>query len=285
MLIECGAHEELIQHIILDVSVMQEAIQAAFLAGRWEWPELEHPTLEDFTCHVQRLNPNVSALERHGAELYLALACGRRDDNAIRRLVHTYRPNLNVHLERSGFDASAQPDALQQLLLHLCAGEHPRILTYACKASLLGWLKVAALRFAINMKPRAPVAESDACIFASSRLVAESANPEMRLTIEAAKPMFQAAVARAMSRLTDRDTTILRLFFVEGISNEGIGKLYGVHRATSARWIADIRRRIIEDIHGVLVSDFGMNSSEFNSLAPLIRSELNLSFKRGFGAA
>ncbi len=264
---------------------MQEAIQKAFLAGTGEWSTLRHPTLDDFANHVHRLGTTVSDLERYGADLYLALACGKNDEVAVRTLERVHRTALDAYLERSGFNVTERQDVLQQLLLHLCTGETPRILTYAGKASLAAWLKVATLRFAINMKPRTQAADSDVCKLALARIVADGANPEQLLVVEGAKPLFQTALARAMSNLSDRDTTILRLFFVDGIPNEGIGKLYGVHRATSARWIGDIRRRILEDVRHTLTDDFGVRASDFESLALLIRSELNLSLRRLFGAA
>lgn len=264
---------------------MQEAIRKAYLAGSWQWPALAHRGPEEFAKHVDQLAASGSDVERHGAELFLAFCCGRNEDMAIRILEQCYHGELDVHLVRSGFDDATRQDVFQQLMLHLCAGNQPRILTYAGKASLAAWLKVATLRFAINMKPRTPVANSELGELAISRLVDETLSPELQLTIEGARPLFQAGLARAMSKLSDRDRTILRLFFAEGVSNESIAKLYGVHRATSARWIADIRRRIFDEVHLTVTRDFGLRSSEFESLALLIRSELQLSFRHLFGAA
>lgn len=239
---------------------------------------------EDFARHVQHLALTVPNMQQHGVELFLAFCCGN-SEAAIRTLQHVYRRELDEHLKRAGFDESTRQDVLQQLMLHLCAGDQPRILTYAGKASLCSWMKVATLRLAINMKPRNPVARSEIGELAISHLVDETRSPELRLAIEGARPLFQAGLARAMSSLSDRDTTLLRLFIVEGVSNESIAKLYGVHRATSARWIADIRRRILDEVQRTVTRDLGLHSSEFESLAWLVKSELQLSFRRLFGAA
>jgi RNA polymerase sigma-70 factor, ECF subfamily len=264
---------------------MHEAIRKAYLAGKLEWPAVEHRTLDDFANHVHRVSAKPSDLGRHGTDLFLALCCGSNDGRAVRILERKHRSNLDIYLERSGFDEPTRQDVLQQLWLHLCAGPQPRILTYAARASLAAWTKVAALRFAIHMKPCVPLANTDVGEIAICNFVAENASPELKLTVEYAKPLFQSALALAMSLLSDRDVTILRLFFVEGVSSENIAKLYGVHRATSARWITEIRRRILESVQGTLATDYGVDSSEFESLAFLMRSQLHLSFGRLFGAA
>lgn len=264
---------------------MQQAIHNAFIAGQWEYPALAHLTLDDFAHHVRRLAVAESDLERHGADLYLAFGCGKNEPNAIRLIEQVHRGEIQAQLTRAGFDEATRQDVFQQLLLHLFTGDCPRILTYAGKASLETWLKVVALRFAINMSPKKKSIRTDMPELVLSRIVADEHNPEQRLTAEVAKPLFQAALAKAMSRLSNRDATILRLFFVDEISNEQIGRLYGVHRATSARWIAEIRRRILDEVQSTLANDFGVHRSEFESLAVLIRSQLHLSLGRCLGAA
>lgn len=266
-------------------SAMQEAIQNAYLAGKQQWPDLAHPTPEAFTRHVLHLAPSEANVQQHGIELFLAFCCGSNDGVAVRTLHQAYHRELDEHLNRAGFDETTRQDVLQQLMMHLCAGTHPRVLTYVGRASLCSWLKVATLRFAINMKPRIPVARSDVGELAMAHMVDEALSPELNLAIEGARPLFQAGLARAMALLSERDTTLLRLFVVEGVSNESIAKLYGVHRATSARWLADIKRRILDEVQRTVTREFGLHSSEFQSLAYLIRSELHLSLGCLFGAA
>jgi RNA polymerase sigma-70 factor, ECF subfamily len=264
---------------------MQDAIEKAYLAGKWEWPSVSEQTLDNYAKHVRELRTSDADLERHGADLYLALGCGRNDPEALRVLEESFLPGLHTHLSRSGFDQTFREDVLQQLLLHLCTGDKPRILTYAARATLAAWLRVVTLRFAINMKQGGQDAPKNGHDLGLSCLVSDDANPELRLAIESARPLFQTALTQAMSKLSDRDTTLLRLFFLDGVTIDGVGQLYGVHRATAARWIAEIRQRILENIKRVLTQEFGVNASEFESFAFLVRSQLHLSLRRVLGAA
>jgi hypothetical protein len=107
---------------------MQEAIQNAFLAAWWEYPALQHLTLDDYASHVRRLNATAPDLALHGSDLYLSLACGKHDQDAIRLLEQNHRTQLETHLVQAGFDEATRQDVFQQLLLHLCTGDSPRIL-------------------------------------------------------------------------------------------------------------------------------------------------------------
>jgi RNA polymerase sigma-70 factor (ECF subfamily) len=222
-------------------------------------------------------------LERHGADLYLALACGMADPEALRMLERSFFPCLDEYLARSGFDAAARQDVFQQVLLHLCAGPSPRILTYAGRAALGSWLRVTVLRFALNLRCATP--RRHASDVGLELLFAEGADPERQIAVQKARPLFQMALEGAIGNLADRDRTLLRLCFWDGLTIDIIGGMYGVHRATAARWIADIRRRILQDVQSFVARDSGLHASEFDSLARLVRSELHLSLGRAFGAA
>ena len=264
---------------------MKDIIQRSYLAGQLKWPELANLTFEDFARHVQVLQVSEFNLERHGEELYLALACGMSDPEGIRVLQGTFFPTLDEYLTRSGFDAPARQDVFQQLLLHLCSGEEPRILTYAGRAALGSWLRVATHRFALNLGHRDQLHAKREFDVTLNQLVSPAVNPEIQGTIDQARPLFQKALQKVMDTLKDRDRTLLRLCYLDGLSIDGIGTLYGVHRATAARWICDIRSSILKEIKSTLIQDFGLRASEFESLAFLVHSNLHLSLRRVLGAA
>jgi RNA polymerase sigma-70 factor, ECF subfamily len=88
---------------------------------------------------------------------------------------------------------------------------------------------------------------------------------------------FEVALARACAALTDRDRTILRLRFADDLNIDQIGGLYGVHRATVARWIARIRDEIFATTRRELVGRLKLSDSDFDSLLRLARSQLDLS--------
>jgi RNA polymerase sigma-70 factor (ECF subfamily) len=159
------------------------------------------------------------------------------------------------------------------------------MLTYAGKASLGAWLAITSMRFALNMRPRNCWGSNGNGSFEPERLFSDEDTPEIQLAVEKARPAFQAALQSAIGGLPLRDRTLLRLYFLDRLTIDAVGSMYGVHRATAARWISDIRRKILEQVQSALSRDFGLAASEFDSLAFLIRSQLQLSLIRVFGAA
>jgi RNA polymerase sigma-70 factor (ECF subfamily) len=224
-------------------------------------------------------------LGRHGSELYLALACGAGDKAALYALQTRYFPTIEDYLARSGFDTRLRQDVFQQVLLRLCAGETPTILSYGGRAALSSWLHIAVFRFAITLAGKANLATKHDSELSIQKLASSGSDPETHAMLETAKPMFQAALQRTIAELRDRDKTLLRLSFLDGLSIDAIGAMYGVHRATAARWICDIRQRILLNIQNILGTEFGLRSSEFESLAHLVHAELHLSLSRIFGTA
>jgi len=264
---------------------MKEAIEKAHAAGRWDWPELVKPELAEYSRHVQHLQTTAKELEQNGADVYLALACGLGDAHAVRGLQDKYFSALSNSLARAGFDSTTREDVLQQMLLHLCAGDSPRMFTYAGKASLGAWLAITSMRFALNMRPRNCWGSIGKGSFEPERLFSDEDTPEIRLAAEKVRPAFQTALQTAIGGLAQRDRTLLRLYFLDRLTIDAMGSMYGVHRATAARWISDIRGKILEQVQLALSRDFGLAASEFDSLVLLIRSQLQLSLIRVFGAA
>src|SRR5205085_8363572 len=104
------------------------------------------------------------------------------------------------------------------------------------------WLRAAAARTAIDLMrtrrelPADPAALADVASF--DPLLAQL---KLRYREE-----FRGAFREAAAGLVDREVTILRYKFVENLSIDEIGIIYGVHRATVARWIAAIREALFD---------------------------------------
>ncbi|MGZ3425953.1 MAG: hypothetical protein ACXVCV_04845, partial [Polyangia bacterium] len=50
-----------------------------------------------------------------------------------------------------------------------------------------------------------------------------------------------------------------------------------VHRSTVARWIAGARQQVLADARARLRAELGLSAGEFDSLAGVVRSQLDLS--------
>ena len=70
------------------------------------------------------------------------------------------------------------------------------------------------------------------------------------------------------------------MYFVGGLNIDKIGKVYGVHRGTVARWIAKSKDTIAERTRKVLTDDFAIPTEDLESLDRLARSQLELSLSQ-----
>jgi RNA polymerase sigma-70 factor (ECF subfamily) len=69
----------------------------------------------------------------------------------------------------------------------------------------------------------------------------------------------------------------LQLFFVEALSMEKIGRIFGVHRATITRWIAVTRSTLLDGVCQSVSEQLHASRSEVLGLIGLARSEMDIS--------
>jgi RNA polymerase sigma-70 factor (ECF subfamily) len=258
-------------------------VERLWQAGRSAWPGVE-VTLEQFAADVARhtsgaADPEAAAGELYGADLYLACACAAADPAGLRLFEEQILPQTTPALRR--LDPSpAFADEVRQLLrqkLFVSDGESPaKIGDYAARGPLATWVRVAAVRTALNLrgsgKREQPMTSSQV-----AALAPPVDDPALKYLKAQFADEFESALVRACTALTDRDRTILRLRFVDDLNIDQIGGLYGVHRATVARWIARIRDELFLAIRKDLVGRLRLSDSDFESLLRLARSQLDLS--------
>ena len=65
-----------------------------------------------------------------------------------------------------------------------------------------------------------------------------------------------------------------------GLTVEAIGKVYGVSHSTVSRWLAKAREAVIPETQRVLRDEMRLSPAEFDSVAGLVVSQLDLSVSR-----
>ena len=88
--------------------------------------------------------------------------------------------------------------------------------------------------------------------------------------------MRGALRGRLRPAVTAGERNLLRLHFIDGLNIERIGVIYGVHRATVARWLVAIRRRLFEDTKAVLASKHGLDTADIKSLYRLMEADVHI---------
>jgi RNA polymerase sigma-70 factor (ECF subfamily) len=259
-------------------------------AGRAAWPELPLPPGRFGAYLGARVAADGAQLgsalgDVHAEDLYLACACVE----AVPGAVEAFRRQCRdvVALVVHGIDpAPSFADEVEQTLFQKLlvagagAGEPPpRIASYSGRGPLAGWVGVAAQRIALGLLRGEAVQKR-----ARERAVAEQRSidldPELLYLKQRYRLEFEAAFQRAVASLPDRERTILRLHLVAGLTLDAIGVIYRVNPSTASRWLASARERLSADTERDLRQRLRLSPAEFDSLARLVVSQLDVSVCR-----
>jgi RNA polymerase sigma-70 factor, ECF subfamily len=268
---------------------LEARVRAMIPAAKQAWPELAFEDGEfyayvrarlriDETSSAEAIETELAGL--HLADLYLAFACARGDAAAMRVLDARFLGALDGALSR--IDSGATDEIKQRVRTKLLVGddgEPGRIAGYTGHGELLRWLRVAATREALSLlrKHKREVPAEDAEL---ADLISPAESQELALLKSEYRSEFKTAFQAALTSLEPRQRTILRYHLIDGLNIDAIGAVYGVHRATVARWIDRIRSDLLERTRERLMAQIQVNRAEFESIMRLIQSQLDVSMHR-----
>jgi RNA polymerase sigma-70 factor (ECF subfamily) len=241
--------------------------------GAAAWPGLgiDHAGLR---AHVAAFAtaPNLE----HAPHVALTYACAQRSQEAIRLLDPILRGAVAAavaKLERpSGFD----DDVAQKLRERLLLSEPPRIGTFGGRAPLRAWLRMAALRTALNLRRRRLDDARARTVLTTSCAVA-SADTDLSYLRARYRAQFGAALKGSVARLSTRDRRLLRAYVVDRATLESLASVHHVGVATVWRWLKAIRERLADDTKSFLCGALKITDSDYEAIAALVRSDLDLS--------
>jgi RNA polymerase sigma-70 factor (ECF subfamily) len=254
---------------------LQGAVKDAFSSGKFRWPAIVC-SLRQFHQWVVRNGIDADRLETHGLDIYLACSCALGDPAAAAifdRIYLTLVRPLNGAVPPTEDDLT---ELRQQLRIKLLVGASAKIGQYRGQGTLLAWVQACATRTALNLRRgHFYRARSEATPLES--LASQEPDPELVIASRQSRNALSAALHRCLSALSAKEKTLLQMFFVEAISMEQIGIIFGVHRATIARWIAVTRSRILDGVCQSVSEQLQASRSEVLGLMGLARSEIDLS--------
>lgn len=258
------------------VEVHQEALRVLHSLGRAAWPEIELDLAAFSTLAACRVNELPPGGLRAG-DLYLAAACAAGVERAIAAFEQHYLSRIASALVRRGHDAAATADAVQAVRVRFLVGEAgrpPRITEYDGRGSLATWLQVAAVRIAVSAQRKRHRETAD-----EIDLVAAERGPELDLLHQRFGAEFEAAFRATFEALSPRQRTLLRYQVIDRLGIDRIAAIYGVHRATAARWTAHAREALVDGVRQTLQARFRIGNEELDSLLRLLQSRLELSLR------
>ncbi len=247
-------------------------IEEAFVAGSQAWPEARL-TREQF--REAAAAAGISDFGEWAGDFYLACAAGLGDPAAIRLVDEQFIARLPARIRRLGAAPETVADVLQVVRERLFLGSAPRIRAYNATAPLAQWIKVVAIRTAIDLHRRELAAAPPAHYHREASRAVET-DAQTRVMQQEYKHEFELALRGLIDALPARDRNVLRLHLIEQVSIEKLAVMYGVHRVTLARWVWNAGEILLTGLRRHFRERFGIELGEFDSLARLVRSQLSV---------
>jgi len=251
----------------MSIGSTHHRLLALYTRGRAAWPavDLDLATFSALAAGEIGEDPIDDA---RASDLYLAIACQAGNAQAILAFDQHYLSRLAPVLIRRGLDSARAADVVQAVRM-------PKIAQYDGRGSLAAWLQVASVRIAISAERKhgreIAVDDLDA--------IATAASPELDLARLRFNREFESAFRAAFEALTPRERNLLRHQLIDRLGIDRIAALYGIHRATAARWIAHAREALLVSVRRAIQDRLRLDTAELESLFRQLRSKIEISLQ------
>jgi RNA polymerase sigma-70 factor (ECF subfamily) len=248
----------------------------AFCDAQRAWPGVAL-TQGAFDDHLRRVGW-IDALPQYVSELYLCCACLQLDAQAWRHFEARYVSFIAHGVRKVCCDPHEVEEAVQVVRDKLGMGPRPKLASYTGRGPLGAWLQVVAVRTMLDRVRKTQAAAKIAAPLSDSTPSLES-SIEGKLDRARFAGALGTSLKDALRSLSARERGVLRLHYVDGCNIDAIGGIYGVHRATVARWLANMRERLRGQIRASLSPRIALTDSELGDVTrgSLALSELGLS--------
>ena len=257
-------------------------LRAALERGRNAWPGLNL----DHELYALRLASTEIAdvdLGQRAEDIYLAVACACGNPSAHRMFENHFLSQVPRFVSRFRFAPHLVDEVRQRVRIKQLLGAQPGLSRYCGRCSLGGWVRATAVRVACDVATHReeviPEAQSDLVDVWG----AFDDGPEARTIKNFYRPRLTRALEESLAALDARAKTLLRLQVIDQLSIDAIGATFGVHRATAARWLAAIRRRVLDDLRARVALNWGASTSDLRELLVVLRDEIDLNLTRILG--
>ena len=228
------------------------------------------------TAYCARLGITES---QHGEDIYLACACATGDPAALAIFDDELAPVMRAAVRRIDRRDDFVDEVIQVIrerVLVAPPGDWPRIAAYAGQGPLRAWVRIAAMRIAMNMlrdRKRDVLVDDD-------RLFETIAADHERGSAERYREAATAALRAAFAALSPRERNLLRMHHLHELTVDELAPTLGVHRATVARWIAAARERLLAETRAALATRLDVGTATIDSILQGIASQVDISVVR-----
>ena len=239
------------------------------------WPEVVlSPRLWDEHLATLGLSARGQA-PTHADELYLACAALHSDSQACDLIERLYMTKVAASLARRVADPPTQQALLQKIREKILVGPPPAIAKYKGNTRLEHWIRLTARRCVVDHY-RSLQRQARQLLQIEKEPRSSPRGIESQLDHARGRVAFERAVTAALGGLSARDRNLLRLYYGAGITVDGLGRAYGVHRSTAARWVARLREELFAAVRTHMQQECGIGDSEFERLANDLHGQVDL---------
>lgn len=265
----------------VDAAALEGCLQRLVDAAQQAHPAVV-ASAERFVPFLARhLSPEVCSIDGlsalHVEDLYLACAYGLGDPAAFDMLEHDYFSAVRAALLRLRIGTTEIEDRLSDLrrrLVEMHDIESPRR-GYSGRGGLKGWLVLCAVREAAarrqSSRRETPIEQ------AWSEIPGVVSHPDTQVILQRYKAEFQSAFRDAIMQLSPRERNLLRYCYLDRLTGEQIAHLYGVHRATAARWVTHAQEQLADNVRTLLLARVGLHAESLQQIVVEMQSQLSLS--------
>jgi len=279
--------DRLVRHLPAPVPATAEldALLAQLLdAARGLWPGVELTDDEFLAYLAARLSEDVSIDDAIRSscltDLWLACAVARGDAAALQAFEHHCMREIGAaiaHLDGGTALVEDVRQAVRERVLSSNAGGQAKIADYRGRGDLRGWLRVVAVREALQvMRARRREAPLDRDATLAARLDDVAGAGDLTA---GERRVYRDAFEAALATLTPRERNLLRQQYVYGATVDELAALYGVHRATAARWVARIRELVLRRTRRQVGEVLRLAGDELDSVMGRIANHLDYSLQ------
>jgi RNA polymerase sigma-70 factor (ECF subfamily) len=250
-------------------------------AARRRWPGIELPAAA-LAEHLAALGIAADPAHPHADDLYLACAAARGDDAAVAVFEEELSPVARSAARR--IDGSADfvdevVQAIRERLLVARDGQPPRIAEYGGQGTLAAWVRVAAMRLAMNSlrDRRNNVLVDDEAFFDTLTAGSDAERAAARARWG---EVCADALRGALAGLTARERNLLRLHHLHGLTVDELAPTMKVHRATVARWLQRARERLLQATRAGIKARLAAADSDVDSILRELQSRIDVTLSR-----
>lgn len=253
-------------------------------AAREAWPNFDIPPDELAHEIARRLGSSATreTLDKcHAADVYLAIACGRGDEDAIRTFEATVlRDAMKFSQRHTGATDEQAAEVTAILRTQLLVDEPSRMAGcrgFSGRSSLKRYVTIIATRELVRIvkqgRKEEPL-EHDVLI------TSLGLSPELSLLRSRYRDAVDACFRLVLEELSDKSRALLRFKLVRKWQISQIAAVYGVSLATAHRWFTEARDELGDRVRVKVAKRLQIPLADVDSIVRLVQSCIEISFER-----